>query len=626
MKGIDFKQFKKVASDKHTTTLRHKDGHEFKIAHASLSPKLKKELEAIPMKGTKYFAEGGEYEEGTTTGEKDRDEAVPETVGHTPPPPPPVDIQALMNDPLTGKTPEEMFGGPAPYTQIGGQAGVQVGPPVETRSYPPGPPSPPAPVMDMDSESPAPVPPSMPAQPSEYDLLLRGQGSVPASSGMGGGTSSKAGSSAVPTKEEVIEKWAPQKFIPSDMEFMKTQDAAWKNDLANGHIKPKTYQDLFDKKDTMGRIGTIFGLLIAGIGSGMSRQPNAVMAMMDKEIDNDLEAQKQSKVNAVNYLRLNEEHLKNQVEQNSKDYDNELRRLQGLGYLSDIERNKILNANTQANTQLAKVQAAAMAKAQMQGAMLDDFVRKAQALPDGADKDKAMQTISALGGMIDAQNTSMFAKIGIADAAIRTRAKAMSALNAPVGGGDEDQFKNRVQALRQMGEEKRAEYEEKRHLPGVSGLASVEISDKNREKYLARKNAIDNVKKLQDWMVDNAGSTPIINSVARAEGQAMATQLQLAIKDAAGLGAITGPDMELLQNLVPSNPGEWQFLGKQNQAKLEKLSEQLHHENNNHLNSMGFNIQQRQQSKAEVPIGTKVINEKTGERKEKTATGWKTIK
>lgn len=620
MKGIDFKQFKKVASDKHTTTLRHKDGHEFKIAHASLSPKLKKELEAIPMKGTKYFAEGGEYEEGTSTSEEDRDEMVPETVGHTPPPPP-VDIQALMNDPLTGKTPEEMFGGPAPYTQMGGQAGVQMGPPVETRSYPPGPPSPPAPVVDMDSESPAPVPPSTPAQPSAYDNFLQQAGTSPASVGVG----TKA-SSAVPTKEDIVEKWAPQKFIPSDMEFMKTQDAAWKNDLANGHIKPKTYQDLFNNKDTMGKIGTIFGLLIAGIGSGMSRQPNAVMAMMDKEIDNDLEAQKQSKVNAVNYLRLNEEHLKNQVEQNAKDYDNELRRLQGLGYLSDIERNKILNANTEANTQLAKMQAYAMSKAQMEAASLDKEIKKAQALPDGPDKDKAMQLIATVGGMIDAKNTSMFTKMGIADAAIRTRAKAMSALNTPMGGSDEDQFKNRVQALRQMGEEKRAEYEEKRHLPGAPGLASVEISDKNREKYLARKNAIDGVNKLQDWMKDNAGSTPIINSVARAEGQAMATQLQLAIKDAAGLGAITGPDMELLQNLVPSNPGEWQFLGKQNQAKLEKLSEQLHHENNNHLNSMGFNVKQHQQSKAEVPIGTKVINEKTGERKEKTATGWKTIK
>lgn len=51
---IDLKKFKKVASDKHTTTLRHADGHEFKVVHSVLSPKLKKDIEKIPM------SEGGE--------------------------------------------------------------------------------------------------------------------------------------------------------------------------------------------------------------------------------------------------------------------------------------------------------------------------------------------------------------------------------------------------------------------------------------------------------------------------------------------------------------------------------------------------------------------------------------
>jgi len=51
---IDLKKFKKVASDKHTTTLKHDDGHEFKVVHSVLSPKMRKEVERLPM------ADGGE--------------------------------------------------------------------------------------------------------------------------------------------------------------------------------------------------------------------------------------------------------------------------------------------------------------------------------------------------------------------------------------------------------------------------------------------------------------------------------------------------------------------------------------------------------------------------------------
>lgn len=51
---IDLKKFKKVSSDKHTTVMRHEDGHELKVVHSVLSPKLRKDVEKLPM------ADGGE--------------------------------------------------------------------------------------------------------------------------------------------------------------------------------------------------------------------------------------------------------------------------------------------------------------------------------------------------------------------------------------------------------------------------------------------------------------------------------------------------------------------------------------------------------------------------------------
>jgi hypothetical protein len=79
------------------------------------------------------------------------------------------------------------------------------------------------------------------------------------------------------------------------------------NDLYQGKITPETYKSLYAKKDTLGKIGTIFGILVGGMGSGLTGQPNAAFDMMDKTIQRDLDAQKTSAVNAQNFLRLNQE-------------------------------------------------------------------------------------------------------------------------------------------------------------------------------------------------------------------------------------------------------------------------------------------------------------------------------
>lgn len=45
--ALDLKQFKHLRSDKDTTTLRHRDGHELTLAHKSLSPEYQKQLSAL---------------------------------------------------------------------------------------------------------------------------------------------------------------------------------------------------------------------------------------------------------------------------------------------------------------------------------------------------------------------------------------------------------------------------------------------------------------------------------------------------------------------------------------------------------------------------------------------------
>lgn len=65
--SLDFKNFKKLNSDKHTTTLKHPDGHEIKIAHSALSPKHKEMLSKIPTESPKKMADGGEVSSEPST-------------------------------------------------------------------------------------------------------------------------------------------------------------------------------------------------------------------------------------------------------------------------------------------------------------------------------------------------------------------------------------------------------------------------------------------------------------------------------------------------------------------------------------------------------------------------------
>lgn len=121
---------------------------------------------------------------------------------------------------------------------------------------------------------------------------------------------------------------APVPVFPTAPE-RDAEDLAHMKDLAQGQIRPETYKDLFGKKDTLGKIGTMFGLLVSGAGSGLTHQPNALLDMMNKEIERDLEAQKQNKTNAQNFLSLS--------------YQHELQKAQARAHLSGMNLN---DANT----------------------------------------------------------------------------------------------------------------------------------------------------------------------------------------------------------------------------------------------------------------------------------------
>jgi hypothetical protein len=110
-----------------------------------------------------------------------------------------------------------------------------------------------------------------------------------------------------PTQPAAPQEIPPGLGITGDEKLKEHMQTAY--DMASGAVTPMTYKQLYGKEDTLGKVGTLFGLLVGGMGSGLTHQPNVVLDMMNKEIERDVEAQQKNKDNGRNFISLN--HAKN---------------------------------------------------------------------------------------------------------------------------------------------------------------------------------------------------------------------------------------------------------------------------------------------------------------------------
>lgn len=127
---------------------------------------------------------------------------------------------------------------------------------------------------------------------------------------------------AAPAQIQPAAAPVPLSPTPTAQDF-DAQHIAYAQDLATRQIKPESYQNLFANKSTLGKIGTFFGLLLSGAGSGLGHQPNALLDMMNKEIDRDLDAQKQNRGNAQNFLNLAYQHELQQAQIKRTGFENQ---------------------------------------------------------------------------------------------------------------------------------------------------------------------------------------------------------------------------------------------------------------------------------------------------------------
>lgn len=556
MKGLNLGKLKKKSADKHTTTFQHQDGHEIKIMHSALSSKMKEALDKLPLAHRNpvedempHYAEGSEEISPFDQNASPKDESIPDFSN------PMAEKQALTDY----------------YTKLG--VGGLGGSP-ESRAESSA--SDLAALRSRDSGS---LSNNEAQKLKDLDAIALAEPAPPQSSGVSGSWQTPEVSPdrgfaqsapALQVQQPAASQQAPaaaqsemspdvqqahaapattaQAFAEhkqNDLNHLTAEGQLWQQDLNNGHITPKTYGDLFAQKNTLGKISTGFGLLLSGMGAGLTHQPNALLAMMDNQIKNDLDAQKNSKDNAQNFLKINQQALMNQA--------------------------NIKNITADVNTK-----AYALSKIQMNSAALHGLAEQVQKMPEGSpQRAQAEKTLAVLNNSVQNDNYSL------ADRAASASAFAKMLRIGESGSSDEQTFQNQTSMMRMLGPvgEKRAEDMERKHFPGLPGQASKAMSE-DTEKQLT--SGIDFDKKLArfvDWTEKHSGS---INPKEINAGHALASELQGAYRQATNGGVYKESEQNFIGKLIDSDPTKFfnsirvvpqlKAMQNENKARLDNIA------------------------------------------------------
>ena len=460
---INFSKLKKISQDKDHAVFQHDDGHSVKVALAALSPKMRGQLAEMECEEPEKMKKGGNVSS-----------AQRETTPYAPNAAPPVVGMAkggvahyadgtddVSQDDSNDKPPVNININPGqpplPNGGLEGQAAdaaVKANPGTQaTTGFNPN-----APQQPLQVE---PISPEEQQQAAIDQEPLQQAAKQPPTANADMENEPDNSKPSDPNAPPPDQAQQPQQQLTPEQEYAKAhndfkqqhlqqyaqEDAAFQHDLENGHITPETYQSMFHDKSTLGKVGTIFGLLMSGAGSGLSHQPNALLGMMDNVIKNDLAAQIQSKQNAQNYLRTNQNAILTKAHAGKLDADSAL-------------------------------QAYALTKMQMNRTALHDQTQNVSKLPVGSpERQNAEQGLALMYGAINNDNYD------IADRAASAQA-LMGMNNASGGNNPESGYQKSQQALRMAGQEGLANSRDQRHIPGMQGQTSIP-ADKIRDQVQA---------------------------------------------------------------------------------------------------------------------------------------------
>lgn len=286
---MNFKDYKKVAEDQKSATLQHPKGHTIKVVKHVLSKGMQKELEALP----KHYDEGGEV--SSNDSEDNSNSANSQTS-------PPMPTIVINNGQPQGGYNLGNFAG-----QMANNPGMNM-PPSE-------------PAMQVTPEAPKeshgatgswappasqPVIPQAPSDPfgaqAYSDAYMKGLNEQKGGNNalaVAEGAEGKAQENALQAGKALQ---ANQSNYQNQFEQLNNERNFFQSDIANSHVDPKQY---IDNMSTGQHIRTMIGLVLGGMGAGLTHTSNPVLDSLNSRIEQNIDAQKSNIGNKKTLLEAN---------------------------------------------------------------------------------------------------------------------------------------------------------------------------------------------------------------------------------------------------------------------------------------------------------------------------------
>jgi hypothetical protein len=324
---LDTSKFKKIGGDKHHTVLKHVDGHELRIAHASLSPKLRGQIAEIPS--VKHFYDGGVAvgsEKDTNAYDKGATESWSSAPLEQPKPKPAPSSNSGFGGPTQGRAPKQApptefaQGGkvkmyaegtpdapvaandsaPSEDQQIADIAAAhqaptqQTGQPLQVEAIPGAEPSAPAPEAAAPAPSGQPSAPTSPNDPYGVNTTQAAQETGLNQQISGIKTKAAAENAMYDRQNSAYQHAQNQEAVLKITHQEKTQEldqhvADLQHAIDTNKINPTRY---IDNMTTGQKIRSVIGMILSGAGSGVTGQENMASKYLDAQINRDIDSQK----------------------------------------------------------------------------------------------------------------------------------------------------------------------------------------------------------------------------------------------------------------------------------------------------------------------------------------------
>lgn len=317
MKRLNYKNFKKVHEDANSATLQHPEGHTIKIAKGPLSDHIKKQLGALP------FADGGEVDAPVTKDENGQWRRAETPATHRvnslsgatedyKPERKPSSDSGVVSTPKASNNNREVSD--TARTVLGYAEGGEIDHPMSM-------PESEQPQQDITSqlanmsiqpqEQQGPQNPQV-AQPqpqqADQDLQKAIATNYPQEA-MGQAQAGVAGQAAAEgqlgKQETAVAKENTQKMQDLNMMHQQKQKDLMGEidnviaDVKNQKIDPNHF---WNDKSSLGKVSTAIGLILGGMGGGLTGGPNPALQFLNSQIDRDIEGQRMDMGKKMNML------------------------------------------------------------------------------------------------------------------------------------------------------------------------------------------------------------------------------------------------------------------------------------------------------------------------------------